>query len=114
MLKLRSSFALMLTLFLSLPFVAFANNDVRNGSISINNTTSKLEYLRLAKFSLEEAIREAISEVNGKAVEADLEEDDGFLVYQVKVMTPQNQLVELKIDAGNKKILARRSKTYAE
>ena len=43
--------------------------------------------------------------VPGKVIEVELEVDDGTLVYDLKVLTPQGRLQEIEVDAATGKIL---------
>jgi uncharacterized membrane protein YkoI len=43
--------------------------------------------------------------VPGKVIEVELEVDDGALVYDLKVLTPQGRLQEIEVDAATGRIL---------
>ncbi|MBL7715129.1 MAG: PepSY domain-containing protein [Bdellovibrionales bacterium] len=78
------------------------------GSISVKGK-SKSEYSSLAKISLQDAIAIATKSAPGKVIEAALDREDGFLVYEIEVIaTPGKK--ELLIDAGNGKILLTKEK----
>lgn len=74
------------------------------GSISIQGKTKK-DYPGLAKISLQEAAALAAKAVPGKVVEIALDDEDGFLVYEIEVMGADHQKKELLLDAGNGKTL---------
>ena len=74
------------------------------GSIPLKGK-SKSEYSSLAKISLQEATAIALKQVPGKIVEAALEKEDGFLVYEVDVLTESRDKKEFLIDAGTGKVL---------
>jgi uncharacterized membrane protein YkoI len=59
----------------------------------------------MAKMSIDNAINAALKEVPGKAVRAELENEDGFLVYGVEIAKTDHQFVDVKVDAGNGKVL---------
>lgn len=85
----------------------FAKGDVREedeaeGSIVVPSDEAIL--LSMAKVDLVDAVKAALRNTPGKAVSAELEEDDGFLVYSVDVVN-DGKVTEVKVDAGNKKIL---------
>ena len=61
---------------------------------------------KLAKISLTEAIETALSKHPGTAVEAELEDEDGYLVYEVEIRNSKGMLSEVTVDAGNGKVLA--------
>ena len=63
------------------------------------------EYPNLAKVSLEEAVKAALTKVPGKAVKAELDREDGYLIYEVKIVSPDKKEHEVMVDAGTKEIL---------
>lgn len=81
---------------------AFAN--IQSGTISTKDAKSK-DYHTLATVSLQDAIGAALAKVPGKAVEAELDSEKGFLVYEVKVIAADNTRHEITVDAGNQSIL---------
>lgn len=74
------------------------------GSISTKGKKDK-EYHTLATVSLQEAVQAALSKVPGKAVEAELGSEDGFLVYEIKVIADNNTTHKIYVDAGNQTLL---------
>ncbi len=76
----------------------------KDGSIRTQNV-SKKDYPGLAKISLQEAISTATKKFPGKAIEAELESEDGFLIYEVKVMSSDKATTKVFVDAGNSNIL---------
>jgi uncharacterized membrane protein YkoI len=44
-------------------------------------------------------------QVPGKVIEVELEDEDGTLVYDLKVLSPQGRLQEIEVDAATGKIL---------
>lgn len=76
--------------------------DAISGSIAVPGESTFLA--SLAKVSLVDAIQAAVKNTPGKAVSAELEDDDGFLVYSVDVVN-EGKVTEVTVDAGNKKIL---------
>lgn len=73
------------------------------GSIAIPSDEAILA--GMAGVTLVDAIGSAVKSTPGKAVSAELEDDDGFLVYAVDIVTADNRLVEVTVDAGNNMIL---------
>ena len=68
------------------------------------------DYADLAEIGLEEAQRAALAEVpDARVTEAELDEEDGFLVYEVELLTDAEasarQEVEVVVDAGDGSIL---------
>lgn len=74
------------------------------GSLPVNGAQEK-DHPNMAKISLQDAIAAALEKVPGKAVEADLSTENGFLVYDVTIVSNGNKETEVTVDAGNKSIL---------
>ncbi|MGN7388148.1 PepSY domain-containing protein [Sporosarcina sp. SAFN-015] len=54
---------------------------------------------RYRKISMEQAIDIALQRVPGEVVKAELEFDDGTLLYEVEIRTSQGVKYEVKVDA---------------
>lgn len=80
-----------------------------HGSIAIQGK-SKAEYSTLAKISIQDAIAIATKAAEGKVIEAALDREDGFLVYEIEVLMPHQIKKELLIDAGDGKVLLSKEK----
>jgi uncharacterized membrane protein YkoI len=52
-----------------------------------------------AKVTIDQAIKTASEKVPGKVVEAELEEKHGTLVWEVEVVTEENKVMEVHVDA---------------
>jgi len=52
-----------------------------------------------AKVAIEQAVKTASEKVSGKIVEAELEKKHGKLVWEVEVVTAENKVMEVHIDA---------------
>lgn len=105
---MKSKYTLPLTLCLIFSISAIAKESKEpaiHGSIKVKEE-GKSDYSNLAKISLNEAIKVASKKLSGRAREANLENEDGYLVYSVLVVTPKDGLQEVIVDAGNGKILA--------
>jgi uncharacterized membrane protein YkoI len=59
---------------------------------------------KLARITLEEATRNAQSAVAGRVIEAQLENEDGSLVYAIEILSGQTTK-EVIVDAGNGAVL---------
>ena len=57
------------------------------------------------KISLDEAKKKALAEVNGTITEAELDDDDNRLLYEIKIQTSNYREAEVKIDAATGKVL---------
>jgi hypothetical protein len=59
----------------------------------------------MAKISLDSALQKALKAVPGTVLRAELENENGYLVYGVEIAKVDRQIVDVKIDAGNGKVL---------
>ena len=62
-------------------------------------------YSTLAKITLQQAMTIASNAQSGNASKAELQNEDGFLVYNVVVVSQDKKIHEIKVDAGNGSIL---------
>lgn len=76
----------------------------QTGSIQVNNA-EEANFPEMAKITLDGAIKAALQAVPGKALRAELEDEDGYLVYEVEVASADHQITEVEVDAGTGKIL---------
>lgn len=60
---------------------------------------NKLEMAAAAKVTIDEAIKTASEKVSGKIIEAELEEKHHTLVWEVEIVTQDNKVMEVHIDA---------------
>ena len=58
-----------------------------------------VEMAATAKVTIDQAIKTASEKVPGKVVEAELEKKHGTLVWEVEVVTAENKVMEVHIDA---------------
>lgn len=77
--------------------------EVEKGTINIEGKT-ETQFPSLSKINPTEAIRTALSKVNGKVLKIGLENENNFLVYGVEIVT-DNQIVDVKLDAGSGEVL---------
>jgi uncharacterized membrane protein YkoI len=76
------------------------------GTIRLSNTTvGEAVLVESAKISLQQAINAALSRENGTLQRVELQNEDGFLVYNVELVSADKKLHEVKVDAGNGSIL---------
>ena len=57
--------------------------------------------LASAKITLDEAVKQAVKAVPGKAVEADIGKEDGRTVYKVEIIDTNNKTQNVYVDAVN-------------
>jgi uncharacterized membrane protein YkoI len=74
------------------------------GSIQVKNE-EEAGFAGMAKVSMDSAINAALKEVQGKVLRAELENENGYLVYGIEIAKTNHQIVDVKVDAGNGKIL---------
>ena len=83
--------------------VSFAesdDNDIRNGTIRTDEQSE-------AEFpSMGEAVQKAQASVQGQILKTELDNENGFLVFGVEVVTADKAIVDVKINAGSGKILS--------
>ena len=88
--------------------VSFADsddNEIRNGTIRIEQQ-SEAEFPSIAKISMDQAVQKALASVQGQVLKTELEDENGFLVYGIEVVTADMAIVDVKVDAGSGKVLA--------
>ena len=86
--------------------LCFADDDDDITSASIRITSDSLvDMAYSAPVSLMYAVQIAQNEVDGKAWFAAIENENGFLVYDVEVITPGLNVVDFIIDAGTGEVL---------
>ncbi len=74
------------------------------GSLPTQNH-SRSEYVSMAAIFCQEAIKAALKEVPGRVYECKLEEEKGFLVYGVEILSNDGRFMEVQVDAGNGQVL---------
>ena len=59
----------------------------------------------LAKITFEQALKAALAAVPGSVIKAELEIEDGNLMYAFEIVTAKKTVTEVEIDAGTGKVL---------
>jgi Peptidase propeptide and YPEB domain len=59
----------------------------------------------LAKLTVQQAINAAVSRQSGTVLRVELQNEDGFLVYNVELASADKKIHEIKVDAGDGSIL---------
>ncbi len=93
---------------LALAGASFANShhtEIRNGTIRIDQQ-SEAQFPSMVKITMDEAVKKALTSVQGQILKTELEDEDGFLVYGVEVVTADSSIMEVKVDAGSGEVLA--------
>lgn len=87
--------------------VTFAEADIRgiqSGTIRVGNHMES-ELPDLAEINALQAVKTALKKVEGNILKVELENENGFLVYGVEVVTEDKSIVDVKVDAGSGTIL---------
>ena len=74
------------------------------GSILVKND-DEAGFAGMAKVPFDSAVNEALKAVPGKVLKAELENENGYLVYGVEIAKADRQIADVKVDAGNGKVL---------
>jgi hypothetical protein len=86
-------------------FAKTDDSEVRGGTIRIEKQV-EADFPALAKLSPDQAVQKALAAVQGKVLKTELENENGFLIYGVEVVTADKTIMEVKVDAGSGKVLA--------
>jgi len=74
-------------------------------ALSSQDDDHNFEMVNQASLSAGQAIAIALNAVSGKVIEAEIEKEDGKLVWEVEVLTSENEVYELEIDANDGRII---------
>ena len=77
------------------------------GSVKVKDSAAR-SFVTLSQISLVDAIKKAVLQKKGFVTAVSLENADGYLVYSINIYG-KNKETEIKIDAGNGKILSKES-----
>lgn len=95
---------------LSISALIMAAGVATAGGLAYAKTTSgendAITDLAKAKISLTQAVGAAESQSGGKATKAELEGERGTIAYQVEVVTPDNKVFDVRVDAVDGKVLS--------
>ena len=80
-------------------------SEVQQGSIKVGEANEQA-MAGLAKLGALDAINIATKAAPGKVTELQLDQENGYLIWDVTEVTPDGQEVQLKLDAGNGRLLA--------
>ena len=81
------------------------NSEIRDGTIRLEKQ-AETDFPALAKLTSDQAVAKALDAVKGKVLKTELENENGFLVYGIEVVTADKAIVDVKVDAGSGKVLA--------
>ena len=80
-------------------------SEVRGGTIRLEKQV-EADFPTLAKLTFAQAAQNAVGAVQGKVLKTELENENGFLVYGIEVVTVDRTIVDVKVDAGSGTVLA--------
>ncbi|PZP58920.1 MAG: hypothetical protein DI596_07235 [Azospira oryzae] len=81
-------------------------DEVKSSSIKLpRGVESQAEFAKHAKVTQQEAEAAALAALPGEVVKAKLDDEDGYLVWQIDVKHAKG-VTEVAVDAGNAKVLA--------
>jgi hypothetical protein len=86
-------------------FAKSEGGGVRGGTIRIEKQ-SEADFPAMAKISMDQAVQKALASVQGQVLKTELEDENGFLVYGVEVVSADKSIVDVKVDAGTGNVLA--------
>ncbi len=89
---------------LGLTFAKADGRGVWSGTIQVGNHMES-EFPDLAKIDPYKAVKTAMKKVEGKLLKVELENENGFLVYGVEVVTKNKSIMDVKVDAGSGAVL---------
>ena len=69
------------------------------GSANGGEKKGKVDMAAAAKVTIDQAIKTASDKVAGKVIEAELEKKHNKLVWEVEIVTSENKVMEVHIDA---------------
>lgn len=81
-------------------------DEVKSSSIKVpEDTETQADFAKLARVSQQEAEAAALAVQPGQVVQAKLDDEEGYLVWQIDVKHDKGT-TEIAVDAGNSKVLA--------
>ncbi|MCJ8007390.1 PepSY domain-containing protein [Lederbergia wuyishanensis] len=81
------------------------DNEKDDDDSEVSDEVEKTQLLKEAKISIEESTAIAQAKVKGKVTDAELDDENGVVIYEVEITDLQGQQHEVKIDAKSGKIL---------
>lgn len=75
------------------------------GTVPVQKRTLESALVNLAAISLPDAVARATASHPGKPLKAELENEDGFLIWSVEMVDASGTTTEVTVDAGNGAVL---------
>lgn len=89
----------------SVIFAAQEEAKASPGSIRPTGQVAPADLPGLAKISFQQALAAALAKSPGSVIKAELEIEDGNLMYSFEIVGRNKKITEVEIDAGNGKVL---------
>lgn len=96
---------LLSTIALGILFGSSAIADDFKGSIKVGLFDSEKKAMHKVTVSMIQAIEAAKKSVNGQVVKAKLDEEDDYLVYEIKIIDKKGKEMEVLVDPVSAKVL---------
>jgi len=74
------------------------------GSIKVSDQ-EEAKFAEKAAISMDAAVNAALKQVPGKVLKVELENENDYLVYGVEIVKADKTIADVKVDAGNGKVL---------
>jgi hypothetical protein len=87
-------------------FARDSGNKSVAGTIRIGSHPEE-DFPSLTQLTMDQAIQKALYAVQGKVLKTALENENGFLVYSVEVVTPEDTTMRIEVDAGSGEVLSK-------
>ncbi len=79
--------------------IALSNPAWSDDKGNTDEVKEAVEMAAAAKVTIDQAIKTAAKKVSGKVIEAELEKKHNKLIWEVEIVTAENKLMEVHIDA---------------
>lgn len=100
----RRSLVFALAAICLLPVSALADDDDRDDGRKLRKAINRNDIL-----PLEEILRRIGPDLGGKVIEIETEKEDGRLLYEIYVLTPNGRRMELYVDPRTAQIIKRKA-----
>jgi len=84
--------------------ISFSEEASFKSSIKLDNK-DKSEYIDRVKISFKEALFIAFKNVSGKLIEIELDDEEGYLVYEIEIVNSNYEVIEVVLDPVTGEIL---------
>ena len=84
------------------------------GAIRPSGKLSPVDLPSLAKIKFQQALDAALAKAPGSVIKAELEVDDGVLMYSFEIVGANKRITEVDIDAGNATVLGTEDESGGE